>query len=203
MAQYRNLLFEAIRTDNTQYFAFLLEWITWPRTIDYLDVDLLLAALEFGRKEIVNHLLGQKCRLTKPGNRVHAIHLALMQSNFCDVVKRLLNLGARVSNKNANGDNAIHVAFINGAPGSIIDMLLLRYLKEASQNDKNADGLSVLHVACTRKNLLVVKKLVGLMSNDEFVKNQLNQQVSFPFLTFIAYTINQLITIRMLYISLF
>ncbi|XP_058800119.1 ankyrin repeat, PH and SEC7 domain containing protein secG-like [Phymastichus coffea] len=158
MLQYRNL-FEAIINDDTAYFCFLLESITWPRTTDYLDFELFTTALEFGRKYIANHLLDKKCRIAQPDSDIHAIHLALANyTDFSDIIKRLLALGGSVSAKNSSGNNAIHLAFINEASGRTVDMLLLKYIDETNENAKNADGLSILHIVCTRPNLVIMKK---------------------------------------------
>lgn len=101
------------------------------------------------------------------------MHEILANSCKYNEVERLLALGARVSDQNREGDTAVHVAFLNCVSGRILDFLIISYLRETRRNLKNENGLSILHIACSRPHLDIVKKIAEWNAND------LNCQVSF------------------------
>lgn len=151
------------------------------------DYDLLVEAMLSERKDFVFYLLDSKCATSKPNSVNTLVHIALANC-WHDVVGLLLELDVPVSTRNAKGNTAVHVAFNKEFPdGEIIDCLLGCYLLETTENIKNADGLSILHIACTRPDVELVKKLIFKSYCEEstvkrITHDELNFQVRLLFL---------------------
>ncbi|KAJ8664977.1 hypothetical protein QAD02_006639 [Eretmocerus hayati] len=76
------------------------------------------------------------------------------------IVELLLNHGAEIDCVDVDGNTPLHLAFHNEAENnSIIDLLISK--KDMDTNLTNKDGLSYLHIACSRSNLSTVKNLVS------------------------------------------
>lgn len=161
MVQSTDNLFAAMRKDDVQTFESLLLSRNWFTYSVWFDYHLLSEAIKFGHKKVANHLLDLQCRVTKPGELNTFVHfVAQKYSGWNELIVKLINLGAPVSTVNAQSDTAVHVAFKNNADGDLIDMLLETYVRETTWNTKDSDGLSILHIACSRTNLEIVRALM-------------------------------------------
>ncbi|XP_058800189.1 serine/threonine-protein phosphatase 6 regulatory ankyrin repeat subunit C-like [Phymastichus coffea] len=88
------------------------------------------------------------------------LHLAVCKTGWSRIVKRLLEKGAKVSDRNDSAQTVLHVAFAHKAPNSLIDMLLTKYLEKCEDNLTDAENLSFLDIACTRPHIHFVKRLI-------------------------------------------
>lgn len=150
----------------------------WPiKNPAWSDHALLSEALQFGRKKVANHLLDLHCRVTRPGHLSTFVHMALKHSDWKELIAKLINLGAPVSTINAEGDTAVHVAFKNNADNDLIDLLLKTYVRETTWNIKDCEELSILHIACSRPNLKIVRALTHRKAQVIVTRKDVNGQV--------------------------
>lgn len=153
----------AVRNGDLDQMISLISNAKWSNSTNYScsDYDALFKAMRLGRKRIVNLLLEKGSRaVMKPGSSSSLLHMAVARMGWSNVVEKLVSLGARVSDKNCQGDTALHLAFVNGSTDRMVDLLLIKYLDETIENVKNNDGLSFLHIACTRSTLQLVQEFI-------------------------------------------
>ncbi|XP_058800122.1 alpha-latrocrustotoxin-Lt1a-like isoform X1 [Phymastichus coffea] len=181
-------LFDALRKDDLNTFRNLLLMYGWPSNTEYSDYHLFAESIKFGRKNIANYLLNLKCRLTKPGSLSTFVHVALTYTDWRDIVMKLVSFGAPVSTVNAQGNTAVHVAFKNKADGKLIDLLLAAYVQENIVNIADSDGLSILHIACSRPNLKIVEALTYRNTHVIISRDDVNAQVQSNTSTYSRYT---------------
>ncbi|XP_058800137.1 ankyrin-3-like [Phymastichus coffea] len=148
-------LFESLVRDDVRTFRGILEAEGLPRGTGY---DLLIKAVKLNRKRIVTYLLHQNCCVFKPKATSTPLHLAVEKLGWCKIVKKMLELGAKVTDVNAHGDTVLHVAFKNHASDFVIDLLLKTYLTETTVDVFDKDNLGFMHIACTRSNIDIVKE---------------------------------------------
>ncbi|XP_058800126.1 putative ankyrin repeat protein RF_0381 [Phymastichus coffea] len=158
-----NKLLIALRDNDLDQFCTNFNSNTLPEGFDY---DLLVEAMMSGCKDFVFYLLDKNCKTNKEDNVNTLVHVALT-NGWLDVVKKLLELDVPVSRCNSRGNTAVHVAFNNGCSEEIINCLLECYFLETLENIKNVDGLSILHIICTRPNVELFKKLVYKSVSEE------------------------------------
>lgn len=147
--------------------------------LDYQDYELLIKALHFARKRITNILLDNGCRavkLTITNGCTTPLHIVVSRIGWSTIMKKLLTRGARVDVCDENGDTPIHIAFLNGAAGSVIDFLLKYYIEKTLVDTVDKDGLGLLHIACTRPYLNFIRAFVDIGGSNVF------SQVRFYFL---------------------
>ncbi|XP_058800136.1 ankyrin-3-like isoform X2 [Phymastichus coffea] len=83
-----------------------------------------------------------------------------LNSDWTDIALKLLDDGAHVSERNANRDTFVHLGFVKGIEDDKLDSLIKKYLTQSKIDAVNKDGLSVLHIACTRPNVEFVRELL-------------------------------------------
>lgn len=175
-------LLTAIRAGNQQMFDHILKTEGLPTSRNAADFKLLKKALVYGRSRMAQTLLERGCRAY---NRVYVgntpLHLAASRRNCAKLVRRLLNHGARVDQKNRKQETALHVAF-SYAEGKVVDMMLEHHLRNSFANVRNGVGLTYLHIAAARPHLDNVRYLVetGNLAGSALV----NCQVSFFYFIF-------------------
>lgn len=158
---YKSLL-EDLRHNDATSFRQVLEVRGLPRE-NFYDYDLLMRALRMNRKRIVNLLLNKKCRVVKPDElspqgTTTPLHLVAEKLGWCDVIEKMLKLGARVTDVNADGNTALHLAFINQLSDRAVFLLMKNYVEESHEDIRNNDGLGFMHIACTRSDVESVQK---------------------------------------------
>ncbi|XP_058800190.1 ankyrin-1-like [Phymastichus coffea] len=88
-----------------------------------------------------------------------------MNTGWEDVIHRLVSFKCPIDAKYTKykSNTAIHYAFYNKLSNSTIDLLLWFYINnnDPIENVTNDDGLSFLHIACSRENLTVIEKLIN------------------------------------------
>lgn len=88
------------------------------------------------------------------------LHFAVEHGNM-RVAKLLLQSGADVSLKNADGATALHIAFLKSCT-AMVDILLEAHqsLEAGNVNPSNQTGLSHFHIACYQKNASIVQGFI-------------------------------------------
>ncbi|XP_058800117.1 ankyrin-1-like [Phymastichus coffea] len=164
-------LFEALNQDDDKQFRYILETEGLPRGTNWLDYDLLTKALRQKSKRIAAYLLEKRCRVMKNDDTTQ-LNKVVEKYGWGNIVERLLTLESKVTDVNDKGDTVLHLAFVNHFPEFIIDLLLRHYMHETTVNVMNRDGLSFLHIACTRPNKCLAQEFLETGKSD--VHNQVS-----------------------------
>lgn len=135
------------------------------RSIKLFNVGykVLLKAIEVNNMDVVNFLLDQGCKvnLEKKLNRPNTtpLHLAVKVGD-CSLVDRLLGKNASIAAIDERGNSPLHLAFLLKRE-KIIDRILLWIQKTSKYvNMSNSKGLTHMHIACARKNFVVMKRFL-------------------------------------------
>lgn len=165
-------LLEALNLDDDKQFRYILETEGVPRGTNWLDYDLLTKAVRQKSKRIVAYLLQNRCQVLK-NDDTSKLDKVVQKFGWDTITERLLTLNEpKIADIHDKGDTILHLAFVNSFPEFIIDLLLRHYLHETTVNVKNREGLSFLHIACTRSNPDLAKEL--LQNNESDVHHQVN-----------------------------
>lgn len=171
-----NMLNEALQKNQVSVFRNLFNNRNSAANYPWLTYQLLVKAIKLGHKDIVNTLLENGVPVYMESEVNTPLHHASARPYlWLDVIERLVKRGARVDQKNSEGETPLHVSFSNAASDRKTDLLLNCHLSQSDQNIINASGFSFLHIACSRPHLQFVQKLVN--GN----KNSVNCCVSFIF----------------------
>lgn len=158
----KSMLVMAIRSNDIVGLKSILE--TEQRCNRLLSTDgyrMLLKSIEYNRNEITRLLLDLGCRAYESSFTGDSpLHMTVAKRNSIGLVKRLLDRGARVDQKNRWNETALHVAFNTSANDSVIRMLLEAHMKRSNvTNEKDNFGLSFLHIACAMADVDIVRQL--------------------------------------------
>ncbi|XP_058800142.1 ankyrin-3-like isoform X2 [Phymastichus coffea] len=153
-------LFDTVHANNVELLDAMLNADGWPMDTSCTDFELLILATKLGRKKIVHYLLDKNCRVYFGSGHNTPLHYAVRHRNWNDVIERLLAKGLRMSDTNRSGKTALHVAFKLNVGGEQIDYLMQHYLNNTENNIVSNDGLSTLHIACSRPNAQIVERLI-------------------------------------------
>lgn len=155
------LLALAMQRNDIETFRSILQRKGLPiKDSSWLDYELLVKAIKLGHKRMVNLLLDYGARVFKRQGVSSPLHLTVAKLGWLNIVERLLDRGAKVSHQDAQGETPLHLAFASGIQGHLVDLLLKRHLEQSNAIVANREWLDFLHIACTRKNVGVVEKLV-------------------------------------------
>lgn len=144
-----------------------------PQDSRWLDYDLLTDALRNQRKEVIELLLAQGCRVNKPAkDKVIGtpLYYAVILGDE-DIIDGLLKKGASITAQNFNNETPLHkAAFLKNE--KILDLLLARIKDSEFSNPVNNFGLSHMLVACMGNDPSVVEyfleKKVDVNANVQF-----------------------------------
>lgn len=153
--------------DTAGFYQLILELEGWPN--DYT-----------GRQLVIKLLLEKSCRVIKHCTTEPMVHDLVRELSWPRVLEQLAHLGAKISDQNCRGDTALHLGFVHDAADSrVFDALLDNYLHHATDNFRNVDRLSLLHIACAKSSLEVVKQLLQCYPEDINLQVSLNKKIYF------------------------
>lgn len=133
------------------------------KLLQYPDLDVqpgFMEAVKNDHLHLLDHLYTRidVNKVNKIG--ITALHLALLESADIQVVRWLLDMGARQI-PNDHGDTPLHYACVSGTT-KIVE-LLLQYMDNQTPNN---DGDTPLHYACSEENVEIVGLLLEHMKGD-------------------------------------
>lgn len=150
----------ALRSDDVTHIRSILDSQGWPSYSKWSDYDLLLKAVQRGRKRVALLLLEKGARVFKRSGFNSPLHEAVTRLGWISIVKLILERGGRADDVNKKGDTPLHVAFAQRKSTDMIDLLLIALLRDDAVDVVNGEGLSLLHIACTRPAGIVVRAIL-------------------------------------------
>lgn len=166
-------LSKAISQNDIKKFYSVLDHKDWPHNLTWSNYEcLIFQSIRKDHKLMANLLVDKGFPVPQDKSKsdlmfqVAIKKFASFETWTDTFLKMLKKHNISVSRQNDMGDTMLHIAFMNDACDRLMDWFLQSYIGETGQNLVNTDGLSALHIACTRHEPEILQEFYKHGFND-------------------------------------